>query len=213
MARDDLVANQDQAIDNILRYQVELDDNRHGDDLRRLMSRVHAWYGVQVSGGRWLFAPSKFVGYADNTAKAHVLNRAERDGRKTERVLEHWFRRIEPGMDEAEVLKRSLLDLLWKHGHRGPNKRARILVPRVSSDLGKDRTGTLPRVCIDPAICAGRPHIRGTRVRVSDVLRLLASGASVSEILHDYPHLEEADLRAALAYGATVVDHRVVLAA
>ena len=213
MAPDTLVANRDQAIDNILRYQVELDDDRHGDQLRKLMSRVRAWYSVQVSGGRWLFAPSKFVGYADNTAKAYVLNRAKRDGRKTERVLEHWFRRIEPAMDEAEVLKRSLLDLLWKHGHRGPNERARILVPKVGTVRAQDGARIVPRVRIDPAICSGRPHIRGTRVRVSDVLQLLASGASISEILHDYPCLEEADLRAALAYGATAIDHRVVLAA
>ena len=69
------------------------------------------------------------------------------------------------------------------------------------------------RVAIDPAICAGRPHIRGTRVRVSDILQLLASGASPAEILVDYPYLEEADLSAALAYGASAVDHRIVITA
>ena len=58
------------------------------------------------------------------------------------------------------------------------------------------------RVHIDPAICGGRPHIRGTRVRVSDILDLLANGVKSSDILVDYPYLSEADLRAALAFGA-----------
>ena len=66
---------------------------------------------------------------------------------------------------------------------------------------------------VDPAICAGRPHVRGTRVRVSDILQLLASGVSPAEILDDYPYLEDADLSAALAYGATAIDHRIVIAA
>ena len=72
---------------------------------------------------------------------------------------------------------------------------------------------TSGRICIDPAICAGRPHIRGTRVRVSDILSLMASGASSTEILADYPYLSEEDLRAALAYGATASDHRILPAA
>ena len=69
------------------------------------------------------------------------------------------------------------------------------------------------RIGIDPSICAGRPHIRGTRVRVSDILDLMASGVSRAEILGDYPYLEEADLSAALAYGATAIDHRIILVA
>lgn len=62
------------------------------------------------------------------------------------------------------------------------------------------------RVQIDTAICGGRPHIRGTRVRVSDILNLLANGVESSDILADYPYLSEADLRAALAFGAAASD-------
>ena len=80
-------------------------------------------------------------------------------------------------------------------------------------DNAADPPTTSGRICIDPAICAGRPHIRGTRVRVSDILSLMASGASSAEILDDYPYLSEADLRAAFAYGATASDHRIVPAA
>ena len=53
----------------------------------------------------------------------------------------------------------------------------------------------------------------GTRVRVSDILDLLAHGVPQSDILADYPYLNEADLRAALAFGAAASAHRVILAA
>ena len=69
------------------------------------------------------------------------------------------------------------------------------------------------RIRIDASICGGRPHIRGTRVRVADILELLAEGVSQEEILADYPYLGEADLRAALAFGAAASAHRIILAA
>ena len=69
------------------------------------------------------------------------------------------------------------------------------------------------RIHIDASICGGRPHIRGTRVRVADILELLAEGVSQEEILVDYPYLGEADLRAALAFGAAASAHRIILAA
>ena len=69
------------------------------------------------------------------------------------------------------------------------------------------------RIHIDASICGGRPHVRGTRVRVADILELLAEGVSEEEILADYPYLSEADLRAALAYGAAASAHRIILAA
>ena len=64
------------------------------------------------------------------------------------------------------------------------------------------------RIHIDASICGGRPHIRGTRVRVADILELLAEGVPHEEILADYPYLGEADLRAALASGETLVEIR-----
>lgn len=76
--------------------------------------------------------------------------------------------------------------------------------------IHRDRAMGNIRIGIDPAICGGRPHIRQTRVRVSDILRLMASGVSTAEILADYPYLSEADVRAALAYGAAATDHRIV---
>lgn len=58
----------------------------------------------------------------------------------------------------------------------------------------------LHRVTIDPAQCGGRPCLRGLRIRVRDVLDLLAEGASKDEILADYPMLEPGDIAAATAF-------------
>lgn len=63
---------------------------------------------------------------------------------------------------------------------------------------------------IRPEQCGGRPCIRALRVRVKDVLDLLASGASHDEILVDYPYLEAEDITAALEFAAKQSDHPVI---
>ena len=60
----------------------------------------------------------------------------------------------------------------------------------------------LSRITSDPDRCGGRPCIRGLRIRVTDVLALLAAGASREEVLADYPDLEPEDVTAALRYAA-----------
>jgi uncharacterized protein (DUF433 family) len=69
------------------------------------------------------------------------------------------------------------------------------------------------RITFDPAQCGGRPCIRGMRIRVKDVLELLAAGTTEDEILADYPYLEREDIRACLAFAAAEVDHAVLPAA
>lgn len=69
----------------------------------------------------------------------------------------------------------------------------------------------LKRITVEEGKCGGRPCIRGFRIRVSDVLDLLAAGASYEEILADYPLLEKEDILAAIEYAARQADH-VVLA-
>jgi uncharacterized protein (DUF433 family) len=69
------------------------------------------------------------------------------------------------------------------------------------------------RIVIDPAVCGGRPIVAGTRMRVVDVLDALAAGASIDELLADFPYLSREDVIACLAYGARAVDHAVVQAA
>jgi uncharacterized protein (DUF433 family) len=70
----------------------------------------------------------------------------------------------------------------------------------------------LKRITVEEGKCGGRPCIRGLRIRVSDVLDLLAAGASVQEILSDYPTLEREDIIAAIEYAAHQTDHVVLQA-
>jgi len=71
----------------------------------------------------------------------------------------------------------------------------------------------LERITVDPGKCGGRPCIRGYRLRVSDVLSLIAEGADFAEILEDFPFLEEEDIRAALTYAARQTDHPIITGA
>lgn len=71
----------------------------------------------------------------------------------------------------------------------------------------------LDRITFNPKVMGGRPCIRGMRIRVSDVLDMLAGGATHEQILADYPYLEADDIRASLAYAAQQVGHAVVIAA
>lgn len=72
------------------------------------------------------------------------------------------------------------------------------------------RDELLARISVDPQVCFGKPCIRGHRIWVSLILDLLAGGASIEEILDDYPSLEEADVRACLAYGAEMARDRYI---
>lgn len=56
-----------------------------------------------------------------------------------------------------------------------------------------------PRATVDPKVCFGKPTIRGMRIRVSDVLSMLAGGMSADQILADYPDLQREDIQAAIA--------------
>jgi uncharacterized protein (DUF433 family) len=71
-------------------------------------------------------------------------------------------------------------------------------------------TSRLDRITVDPEVFGGRPCIRGLRVRVKDILDMLAGGASRAEILEDFPYLEEDDIAAALEYASRHVDHPVI---
>jgi len=76
---------------------------------------------------------------------------------------------------------------------------------------GYDRL-VMDRITFNPNQCGGRPCIRGMRIRVKDVLDLLAAGVGEAEILEDYPYLEAGDIRACLEYAAAEADHSVLVA-
>lgn len=69
---------------------------------------------------------------------------------------------------------------------------------------------SLNRITVDAEVCGGRPCVRGLRIRVSDILDMLARGSSREEILADYPFLEDADITASLEYAARQANHPVV---
>lgn len=68
----------------------------------------------------------------------------------------------------------------------------------------------LEPISINPNICFGKPCIRGTRIWVSLVLDFLADGMSIQDVLEQYPHLVEEDIRAAIAYGVEMSRERYV---
>ncbi len=70
----------------------------------------------------------------------------------------------------------------------------------------------LARITIDPEQCGGRPCIRGMRMRVTDLLELLAAGETAQQILAEYPYLEAEDISAALLYAARRLDHPTIAA-
>jgi uncharacterized protein (DUF433 family) len=75
------------------------------------------------------------------------------------------------------------------------------------------KDSALSRIAVDPNICGGRPCIRGTRMRVFDLIQMLASGASQAEILAGYDYLTQEDISAALAYAAQATNHRLITTA
>ena len=68
------------------------------------------------------------------------------------------------------------------------------------------------RITVDAERCGGRPCIRGMRIRVTDILDLLAAGLSAEQVLEELPDLELDDIRAALKFASRRIDHPVVAA-
>jgi uncharacterized protein (DUF433 family) len=66
------------------------------------------------------------------------------------------------------------------------------------------------RISVDPKGMVGKPVIRGTRIPVETIVRMLAQGISEDDILREYPRLQPEDIRAALAYAARVLAHEDV---
>jgi len=70
----------------------------------------------------------------------------------------------------------------------------------------------MERITVNPRQCGGRPCVRGMRIRVTDVLDLLASGQTREQVLEDMPDLEPEDIEACLRFASRRIDHPVVVA-
>jgi uncharacterized protein (DUF433 family) len=158
------------------------------------------------------------VGYADNTAKNYIkTHKNKADGRKTEKALQRMFSPVDPDSRLGRELHDALRRFLDKWERR-PKVNSRISVVLdearpvgVVSFVDESQLSKL--IVSDPDICGGRPSIRGTRMRVSDIVDMFAHGATADEILVDYPYLSHEDITAALGYAARAIDHRVIRAA
>jgi len=78
--------------------------------------------------------------------------------------------------------------------------------------MNKAAAEVLQRITINPEQCGGRPCIRGMRIRVTDVLDLLAAGLTKEQVLEELPDLEPEDITAALLFASRRLDHPVIAA-
>lgn len=73
-------------------------------------------------------------------------------------------------------------------------------------------TELMERITVNPDQCGGRPCVRGMRIRVGDVLDLLASGLTTDQVLEEMPDLEAADIAACLRFASRKLDHPILAA-
>jgi uncharacterized protein (DUF433 family) len=104
-----------------------------------------------------------------------------------------------------------MLDGAWID-HMGRDQASSL---SCDKDIGQREgvmTEIFDRITVNPKQCGGRPCIRGMRIRVVDVLDLLASGLSAEEVLEELPDLQLADIQAALRFASQRVNHPILAA-
>ncbi len=208
-----LVSSREQVASNIRRFA---DDIVASAEMQSRLSLVHDWYALRIAGGGWAFGPSKFVGYRDNTIKKYLESyRTSANGGETEHALDALSTEVEPGSRLERELTSALEEFLDRWGRklrRGSRLRVAseadpeiAIAPRRKTD-----EALLDRISSDPEICGGRPCIKGTRMRVVDIVEAIAHGATQEELLRDFDYLTAEDIAAALLYAAHASNHRVV---
>ena len=80
------------------------------------------------------------------------------------------------------------------------------------SRLPDNADDLLNRITMDPALCGGRPCVRGMRIRVSDVIDLLAAGLTPEQVVKELPDLEPDDVRACLVFASRRLNHPTLVA-
>lgn len=212
VARSRVVISLEEASHNIHVYERSVAEE---PDLAARIKQHPAWYAIRDTNGKWIFGPSKFIGYYGASAEKYLATYDRRSGKETEPVLSAWFQQVNSGTPLGRELRKQFVEFAQEFG-KSPNSRWRVSVPKeyLSTSSGRYTRASLDkRIAFDPEICGGRPHIRGTRIRVSDIIAALASGDAIEDLLADFPYLSAEDISAALHYAASVVDHRVLVAA
>ncbi|WP_349960094.1 hypothetical protein [Rhizobium sp. ZPR3] len=121
-------------LENIERFKGELDGDA---DLQRRLAYARAWYAHQTEDGKWLFAPMKFCGYKNMTAKKYD---DRRDGRRTEKQLKTWFTRVPEADQFFQELSDALTIFLAGYG-KSPSTAFRI---SVTNDFHQSKNGLSP---------------------------------------------------------------------
>jgi uncharacterized protein (DUF433 family) len=212
-----LVSSRSQAASNIRRFAEEIAGS---PEMQSRLSQVHDWYALSLADGSWAFGPSKFIGYRDNTIKKYLETyRTKANGGETETALAPLSTEVDSGTKLERELTGALEEFLDRWG-RKPRSGSQIrIVHEAEPDIEMVQASAidravfdkiLGRISSDPAICGGRPCIKGTRMRVVDIVEAVAQGVTREQLLRDFDYLTAEDIAAALLYAARASDHRVV---
>ena len=86
----------------------------------------------------------------------------------------------------------------------------KIRQTNLNRGINMNTENLLTRITVNPKVMVGKPTIRGMRITVEQILRGLAGGVTVNELLQDYPELEQEDIQAVFAYAVNLVDEEQV---
>lgn len=208
-----VVVTESEVVSNIKNYVNELSKE---PTLAARIKQHPAWYAIEDSDGNWSFGPSKFIGYANANAKQYLAQYNRNDGRETEPALRQWFEPVDVHSAYGRQLHTAFVAFAERFG-KTPHANWRVSVlKKIMTELptkNYNPTAHSQRIVFDPQICGGRPRIAGTRMRVSDILSMLAQGADRKTIIEDFPYLTDDDISAALEYAAKSTNHLVMQAA
>lgn len=144
--------------ESIDRFETEL---QRSPPLTGRLAYARSWYAYRDEQVRWLFGPSKFVGYAGLTAERYIeLSRNGLDGRRTESQLRKWFTPIDPSTPIHDDLSSVLSAMLARYG-KAPSRKMRISIPHEDHDelLGEGLAGSgPPMVELMVAVARSLPH-------------------------------------------------------
>ncbi|TIL56729.1 MAG: hypothetical protein E5Y79_28405 [Mesorhizobium sp.] len=132
-----LVSTSEQAQANIASFHGAMVQKK-AHPINETLAKYRAWYAVKGRDGKWMFGPSKVIGYADMTPSNYIdADVYTMSGIKTEDVLHKWFVRVKEGDDLFEELSDSLHEVLARHG-KMPSKAYRISILKEEIETDDD---------------------------------------------------------------------------
>lgn len=147
-----LIATENQALLNILRFEAEL---KQSPALVDRLSYARSWYAQKDQKGAWRFAPSKFVGYDSLNAKTYIASSTINDGRRTEAQLTQWFSLVDATSGTHAELSAALIAFLAKYG-KAPSTKMRINVLKRVHDQSTGRNDETAGVLVDLLVAVAK---------------------------------------------------------